>query len=71
MNISSVGFVSAVIYTAISLVVAGLFLAFTLAGEYTWVARLGGAAWVFLLSMIVSMPVITPMVKKRLGIQTG
>lgn len=63
----SAGFLSAIIYTSISLLAALLFLGVTLAGNYTWVARLGGAAWVFLLSMIVLMPIITPLVKARLG----
>mgnify|MGYP001591094789 CR=1 FL=1 len=58
--------VSALIYTSISLLTAGTFLAVTVAGDYTWVARLGGAAWVFGLSMIVSMPIVTPAVKKRM-----
>ena len=61
----SVGLISALIYTGISVAVSGLFLAVTLAGNYNWVARIGGAAWVFLLSMIVLMPVVTPLVKKR------
>ena len=63
----SVGFISAVIYTGISLAAAGLFLLATLAGEYTLVERIGGVAWVFLLSMIILMPIITPLVKKKLG----
>ncbi len=63
----SAGFLSAIIYTSISLLAVLLFLGVTLAGNYTWVARLGGAAWVFLLSMIVLMPIITPLVKARLG----
>ena len=62
----SVGFISAVIYTGISLVAAGLFLLATLAGKHTTVERFGGAGWVFFLSMIILMPVVTPMVKKRL-----
>lgn len=66
MNKSNVGFLSTLIYTGISLLASGLFLAVTLAGEYTWVARLGGAGWVFLLSMIVLMPIVTPMMKKML-----
>ncbi len=66
MRVATVGFLSALIYTGISVVAAGLFLAVTLAGNYTWVARLGGAAWVFLLLMIVLMPIVTPMVKRRL-----
>ena len=63
----SVGFVSTAISAGISLVVAGLFLVGTLAGEYTLVERIGGAGWVFLLSMLILMPIITPLVKKRLG----
>lgn len=58
---------SALIYTGISLVAAGTFLAVTLAGDYTWVARAGGAAWVFGLSMIILMPVVTSALKKWLG----
>ncbi len=51
---------SALTYTAISLAAALLFMAATIvAGGYTPVARFGGAAWVFMLAMIVSMPVVT------------
>ena len=63
---SSVGVVSALIYASISLVASGLFLAATLKGDYDWVTRLGGAGWVFLLSLIILMPVVTPMVKRRM-----
>jgi len=31
------------------------------------VARIGGSAWVFLLSMIILMPTVTPWLRKRLG----
>ncbi|MDD4859720.1 MAG: hypothetical protein PHR56_05895 [Dehalococcoidales bacterium] len=65
MNLKSVGFLSAIIYTTISLVIAGIFLAATLLGDYNWIARIGGACWVFLLSMIVFMPLITSQVKKK------
>jgi hypothetical protein len=61
----SVGFISALIYTGISLAASGLFLAITLVRDYGWVARIGGAGWVFLLSMIVLMPVVTPLVKRK------
>lgn len=64
MNMS-VGFLSALIYTGISLAVSGLFLTATLMGNYEWVARIGGASWVFLLSMVILMPLITPLVKRR------
>ena len=67
MKIDSIGFISALIYTSISLAASGVFLVVTLLGEYSWVARIGGAAWVFMLSMVVLMPVITPLVKKRRG----
>ena len=63
---SSVGLVSALIYTGISLIASALFLSVTMLGDYTWVARIGGAAWVFLLSMIILMPIVTPLVKRWL-----
>ena len=63
----SVGLVSAVIYTGIALAAAGLFILATLSSKYTGVERFGGAGWVFFLSMIILMPVVTPIVKKRLG----
>jgi hypothetical protein len=64
--------VSALVYTAVSLLGAVAFLAATtLRGDYSWVARLGGAGWVFLLSMIILAPTVTPWVKKRLGGRHG
>jgi hypothetical protein len=62
-----IGITSAVTYTVISLS-AGLmfFLAATLAGTCTEVARFGGAAWVLLLSFIITMPLVTSFVKKRM-----
>ena len=61
------GIVAAIIYTSVALLGAGSFLgATTLSGDYDWVARLGGAGWVFLLSMIILMPTVTPWVKRRL-----
>lgn len=65
-------YVSALIYTAVSLLGVVAFLAATtLRGDYDWVARLGGAGWVFLLSMVILMPTVTPLVKKRLGGRQG
>ncbi len=62
------GRLSAVIYTAVSALVAGVFFAVTvLTGDYSWVARVGGSVWLFLLSMIIMMPTVTPWVRKRLG----
>ncbi len=61
------GRLSAAIYTGISLAIAGIFFAVTvLTGDYSWVARVGGSAWVFLLSMIILMPTVTPLVRRRL-----
>jgi len=57
---------SALIYLPISLGAALLFvLAASSAGEYPTVARVGGAIWVGLLSLIVSMPLVTARVKTR------
>ncbi len=57
---------SALFYLPISLGAALLFLlAASLAGGYPLVARAGGAVWIGLLSLIVSMPVVTARVKKR------
>lgn len=51
---------SALVYTGISLLIALIFLgAATVVGGYNAVARFGGAAWVFMLSMIVTMPLVT------------
>ncbi len=65
METRKVGRTSALTYTPISLAAAGIFLAVTLNGDYTWVARIGGAVWVFLLSMIITMPLITSYYKRR------
>ncbi|MDL1894706.1 hypothetical protein FBQ82_00390 [Anaerolineae bacterium CFX7] len=62
-----VALTSAFIYGTISLTAALLFfLAATLVGTYTDVARFGGAAWVLLLSFIVTMPLVISSVKKRM-----
>lgn len=57
---------SAFIYLPISLGAALVFLlAANLAGSYPLVARIGGAVWVALLALIVSMPVVTSRVKRK------
>jgi len=57
---------SALIYLPISIGAALLFLLATaLTGSYPLVARIGGAIWVGLLSLIVSMPIVISRVKKR------
>jgi hypothetical protein len=55
---------SALVYTAISLAVALIFLAAATLTGYDAVARFGGALWVFMLSMIVTMPVVTSRLKR-------
>ena len=57
---------SAQLYIPLSLGAGVLFyLAATLTGDHTLVARMGGAVWVTLLSLIVSMPIVTSRVKAR------
>ena len=64
----NVGLISAVVSTVVSTLAAGAFFAVTvLTGDYSWVARAGGSTWVFLLSMIILMPTVTPWLRKRLG----
>ncbi len=61
------GRLSAAIYTTASALMAGVFFAVTvLTGDYSWVARVGGSGWLFLMSMIILMPSVTPWVRKRL-----
>ncbi len=58
---------SVVVYTGIALMAAlAFFLVTLLTGDYGWVARIGGAVWVFGLSMIILMPTVTPWIRKRL-----
>ena len=58
---------SAAIYGTISISAALLFfLTATWTGAHTDVARVGGAAWVLLLSLIVTMPLVISFVKKRM-----
>jgi len=61
-----VNIVSAVIYLGVALLLAGLFLIGTITGNLTAVDRIGGAIWVFILSTIILMPIVIPLVKKRL-----
>lgn len=58
--------VSALWYTSISLAVVALFLILVkVVGGYPPAAMYGGAVWTFLLSMIVTMPVVTAHFKRR------
>ena len=63
----NVNTVSAVVYTALaSLAALVLFVAAT-AVDYDWVARIGGAGWVFLLTMIILMPIVPSLLRERAG----
>jgi hypothetical protein len=57
---------SALIYLPLS---TGAALAFLLAanliGNYTLVAKISGTVWVAILSLIVSMPIVTSQVKRK------
>jgi hypothetical protein len=67
LRAENAGRLSAAIYTAASATAAGIFFAITvLTGDYSWVARIGGSGWIFLLSMIILMPTVTPWVRRRL-----
>ena len=57
---------SALIYLPMAVGAALLFLlAASLGGNYPLVAKIGGAVWGGLLSLIVAMPVVTARVKKQ------
>jgi hypothetical protein len=57
---------SALIYLLISLGIALTFwAAASFLGGYSPVARIGGSVWVGLLSLIVSMPLVTARVKRK------
>jgi Cu+-exporting ATPase len=66
LTIANAGRLSALLYTTVSLLAALAFFSVTsLTGDYSWVARVGGAIWVFGLSMIITMPTVTPWLKGR------
>ena len=56
---------SALIYLPIALGAALLFWLTASLGDYPLVARIGGTVWVWLLSMIVTMPIVTARVKRQ------
>lgn len=63
----AIGRKSAYIYLSITALTALLFLAATQwIGTYSAAERLGGMVWISLLTLIVSMPVVTSNVKKKL-----
>jgi hypothetical protein len=66
-----VGLISALIYLPVALAAAALFFAAAVTGGYSWVARIGGAVWVLVLALIITMPMVTAAVKKRYGRSTN
>ena len=50
---------------AVALAGGMAFLLATLPGDYTWAARLGGAAWVAFLLLIILSPIIPPLLVRR------
>ena len=65
MNENKIAITGAVWYTGISVLLALAFFLVTGGGKYDLVARYGGAIWVFILAMIITMPVIIPWIKKK------
>lgn len=59
--------ISTIISFAWAMLLAGAFLAATsLRGDYNAVTRYGGAAWVLLLALVVALPTVAPIVKRRM-----
>ncbi len=56
---------SALIYLPITVGAALLFWLAATLGDYPLVARIGGTVWIWLLSMIVTMPLVTARVKRQ------
>jgi type IV secretory pathway TrbD component len=64
----SAGAIAAAIYGGVSIAAGLVFLAVTIAfGDYDWVARTGGAVWIFALCMIILMPTVTPLIRERMN----
>lgn len=64
---ANAGRIAVLLYTGGSLVAALAFFVAATIGDYDWVARLGGAGWVFVLTMIILMTTVTPWVRERAG----
>ena len=63
--------VSAVVYTACASLAAVVLFGVATAADYNWVARIGGAGWVFLLTMIILMPIVPSLLRARSGQETS
>lgn len=62
---SRIARISAAWYLAVSGGLALIFFMITTFNNYPAVARYGGAIWVFILTMIITMPIVIPLVKKK------
>lgn len=67
MNAKQLSIYSAVWYVGTSLVLAAAFYLLTSGGQYPEIARIGGAVWIFILSMIITMPIYIPWLRKKYG----
>jgi YHS domain-containing protein len=63
----NVNTVSAVIYTTGASLAAVVIFGLATAADYDWVSRIGGAGWVFLLTMIILMPIVPSLLRERAG----
>ena len=59
--------VSAVLHTGLSALAALVFFAVAFAAGYDWVARIGGAGWVFVLAMVILMPTVPALLRGRIA----
>ena len=63
--------VSAVVYTAMAALAAAVLFGVATAADYDWVARVGGAGWVFMLTMIILMPTVPSLLRGRVSQETS
>lgn len=58
--------ISYLVSLAFALALSGTFFTYTSLQEgYNALARYGGAFWVFLLGLIIALPTVAPMMKRR------
>jgi len=62
---------SAVVYTACAALAAVVLFGVATAADYNWVARIGGAGWVFLLLMVILMPIVPSLLRGRVSQETS
>lgn len=58
---------SARLCTLVSLAIAAAFIAAARATGSPPVAQYGGALWVFVLSLLITLPLVTPVLRRRAG----